>query len=174
MPRKKRIEEQIIAEVKKEELEVEEIRSEINRLSDKLLEKKIDHFSKKDITNAIFGALIIGLTFVFKGLLIDVGMHLPWANVVMIITVTLFILTSEIYYIGYSRVTDKNERPFGQFLMKRLFAMYMIALVISFFLLYLFGFVYLVTSGANFVKLIFVVAMPCAVGAAIPSMLKGE
>jgi len=175
MPRKKKqLEETIIADLKKEEKEVEEIRLEINKLTDKLIEKRLDRFSKKDITNSLFGALIIGLTFVFKGLLIEVGMNLPWSNICMIITVTLFILTTEIYFVGYCRVKDIKTRPFGQFLFKRLFTMYLLALVVSFFLLYLFGFIYLSGSLENFLKLIFVVAMPCAIGAAIPNMLKPD
>jgi len=164
----------IVDDLKKEEKDVEEIKWEINRLTEKLIEKRIERFSKKDITNALFGALTIGLTFVFKGLLIQVGKDLPWANVIMIITMTLFILTTEIYFVGYSRVKDIKARPFSEFLGKRLITMYVIALVVSFFLLYLFGFMYLSESGTDFLKLIFVVAMPCAIGAAIPNMLKAD
>ncbi len=50
--------------------------------------------------------------------------------------------------------------------------MYMIAIVVSFFLLYLFGFKIHAASIDSFMKLVFIVAMPCAVGAAIPNMLR--
>lgn len=169
MPRKRKQPKDI---AEKELEEVEEIKHELELITEKLVEKKLDRFSKKDITNALFGALTVGLTFCFKGLLIEVGMSLPWSNVIMIITMTLFILTTEIYFIGYSHVKDVTNRPFGEFLVKRLFTMYAVALVVSFFLLFLFGFMYLSGSLENFVKLIFVVAMPSAIGAAIPNLLK--
>ncbi|MCB9361969.1 DUF2391 family protein [Candidatus Woesearchaeota archaeon] len=156
------------------EHDVEEIKKDIEFLNERLIDKRLQRFSRKDITNALFGALTVGLTFVFKGLLIEVGMRLPWSNVIMIVTMTLFILTTEIYFVGYRHVKNVKERPFGEFLIKRLIAMYLIAVVVSFFLLYLFGFIYLAGTLENFVKLIFVVAMPCAIGAAIPNLLKPE
>ena len=67
-------------------------------------EKPPEKFGKKDFFYSFFGALVVGLTFMFKGLLIQSGINLAWSNVAMIVIVTLIILTIEIYLIGYSRV----------------------------------------------------------------------
>jgi uncharacterized membrane protein len=166
------LEKEILRELHDEEKELCEIKDNINVLKKKLIEKHVNLFNKKDVINSFFAALLIGMTFAFKGLLIEVGMSLPWENVYMIIAVTLFVLTTEIYYIGYSKVKNKTERPFGEFLFKRLTTMYFIAVTVSFLILYLFGFMYFSDDLGSFLKLVFIVAMPAAVGAAIPGMLK--
>jgi uncharacterized membrane protein len=165
-------EEEILKELHDEEKEIIEIKDNINILKNKLTDKQVKLFGKKDIINSSFSAFLIGLTFAFKGLLIEVGMSLPWKNVFMIIAVTLFLLTTEIYFIGYSRVKNKKERPFGEFLFKRLVTMYIISFLVSFLIMYLFGFMYFSNDIFDFLKLVFIVAMPSAVGAAIPGMLK--
>ena len=169
---RKTIEADILDELKREEEEIVRIKDEVDKLCEKIIEKPIKPFSGKDIVHALFGALVIGLTFVFKGLLIEVGLNLPWQNIVIIIITTLLILTCEIYFIGYSRVKNKKERPVGQFIFKRLVTMYTIAFLVSLLLLSIFGFLTLSGSLGNFFKLVFVIAMPCSVGAAIPNMLK--
>ncbi|MFO7710881.1 MAG: DUF2391 family protein [Candidatus Woesearchaeota archaeon] len=161
-------------ELEKEEEQLFFIKCEVDSLYDKFIDKKIQHFSKRDVINAIYGALVIGLTFVFKGLMVEIGMSLPWFNILMIVFSTLLILSSEIYFVGYSRVKDKKHRPLGQFMAKRLVTMYTISLSVSVFLLLIFGFMLHMGSLENFIKLVFVIAMPCAIGAAIPSMLKSE
>lgn len=171
MEEKNRVEREILEDIRREEHELRKMRVNMDYLRHKLLDEDLDYFSSRDINHAFFGALIIGLTFVFKGLLIEIGMQLPWKNVLLIILATLLILTSEIYYVGYAKVRDKERRPFFQFWIKRLTAMYVIAIVVSFFLLYLFGFMMQSGNPENFMKLVFVVAMPCAIGTAIPSML---
>ena len=115
---------------------------------------------------------MIGSTFLFNGLLIQVGLNVPWENVAIILTSTLFILSAQIYFIGYKRVENKKERPFGQFLMKRLITIYGIALVVSFYLLFIFGFERLIGSFDNMIKLTLVMSMPCSIGAAIGDLLK--
>lgn len=158
--------------IDQEEKEIREITKTISRLEEKLLEKVPSHFRKRDIINSFFGALIVGLAFVFRGLLFDVGLRLSWAHVTLIVVVALILLTAEIYYISYSRVKERKERPFGQFWAKRVITIYGIALVVSFGLLYLYGINLIVGSLENVIKLTFVMSLPCAVGAAIPSLLK--
>jgi uncharacterized membrane protein len=173
------IEEIIIEDLKNEECKLQElqvhidsIKTEVDHLYNKLYVKEPKHFSSRDIVKSFFGALLIGFTFVFKGLLIDISMSLPWFNISLIILSTFILLGIEIYVIGYAKVQNKSERKLGQFIFKRLVTMYVISLFVSSFLLFIFGFVLLSGSPEQFVKLIFVVAMPCAVGSVIPSMLK--
>jgi uncharacterized membrane protein len=173
------IENLIIEDLKKEEFEIQElkkhiesIKMEVDELHSKVCLKEPKHFSSKNIAESFFGALLIGFTFVFKGLLIDVSINLPWSNIIMIIFSTILILAVEIYFIGYRKVQNKKERKLGQFMFKRMLTMYLISLFVSSFLLFIFGFLSLVGTMEQYLKLIFVVAMPCAVGSVIPNMLK--
>ena len=166
----RRIEEEILDEEKR----LNHIEIVVDQVKAKVLEKRPSHFSNRDVINALFGASTIGLTFMFKGLLIEVGVNLSWENIMIIITSTLVFLTMEIYFIGYSRVINKVDRKFGQFYLKRLVTVYGIALSVSFYFLYIFGFMFLpeVDTFSNFMKLVFVLSMPCSIGAAIPNLLK--
>lgn len=154
------------------EQELAEIKRDIKFIKHKSVEKIPEHFSKQDAVNAFFGALFLGLTFLFKGSLISVGVQLTWDNILVIVTSTLFILSTQIYFIGYKRVKNMEERPFGQFLFKRLFTVYGIALTVSFFLLYIFGFLALVGTLENLGKLTLILSMPCSIGAAVGELLK--
>lgn len=154
------------------EQEISEIKREIHKVNNKLVEKVPEHFSKKDAVNAFFGAMFLGLTFLFKGSLISIGLELTWPNILVIVTSTLFILSTQIYFIGYKRVSNPEERPFGQFLFKRLVTIYGIALCVSFYLLYIFGFLTLVGSLPNLVKLTLILSMPCSIGAAVGELLR--
>ena len=154
------------------EIEIDLIRRDVKRIKDELIEKKPEHFSKQDAVRAFFGATIVGLTFVFKGLLVEIGINIPWKNVIMVIASTMFILSTEIYFIGYTHVKNKRERPFGQFYIKRLLSVYTIAITVSFFLCYIFGIIYLVDTLEQFMKIVLLISMPCSIGAAVGNLLK--
>jgi len=156
----------------KEEKEVREIKRNLRILKNKLVERIPYHFSKKDMVNAFFGSLIIGLTFMFKGALVQTGAALSNGRIIFIILLTLTILIAEIYFIGYSRIRHKKQNHFKQFLSKRLFSLYSIALVVSFLLVYTFGVDILAGSFYETMKIVIILAMPCAVGAAIPSLFR--
>ena len=132
-------------------------------------------FSKRDIVDAFFGALFLGVTFSVKGLLIDISLALKSINMIMIPLFTLVILTAEIYYIGYSRVKKKAERRFGQFWMKRIVSFYIIAILTSFLLIYLFGLNNLpaiANNPENITRLVVLISLPCSIGAAITDLIK--
>lgn len=159
-------------EIVKEEKEIEEIKVVLDNLNDKLLEKRPSHFSKRDIINAFFGALIISLTFVMKGALIQTAMNLSIYHIEAIILSTFLILGVEIYFIGYSRVQDKQLRRFGQFMTKRMVTLYVISLSVSFFLVYLLNLNAIMPDIYHTMKLVVVVSMPSSIGAAVPNLLK--
>ena len=160
--------------VKLEEKEIEAIEKSLNKMKKELIEKVPPHFSKRDIINAFFGALIIGLTFIFKGALIETVSAISTKYIIIIIISTLIILSIQIYFIGYSRVKNKKQRPFAQFLVKRLSTLYLIAFIVSFYLVYIFQIEHAVGSFTNALKLVAIVSMPCAIGAALPSLIKND
>ena len=157
------------------DLELRELRKvdyDVEILKRHLVEREIEHFSVRDILNTFFGAFIVGLTFMLKGLLIEIGTSLPWINVFLIVTTTLFILSMQVYFIGYTRVKNKHARKLGQFLVKRVITTYTVSLIVSFFLLYLFGMVRYLITLENVMRLGFILSMPCAIGAAIVNLIK--
>jgi uncharacterized membrane protein len=91
---------------------------------------------------------------------------------IAIVAFTLIILSMQIYYIGYSRVTNRKQRHFGQFWLKRIASLYIIALVVSVFMVYLFDIDSIVRNGYEILKVVIALSMPCAIGAAVPSLLK--
>ncbi len=135
-------------------------------------EEEPDLFSAKDVMRALFGALFLGFGFVFSKLLFEASMNLGWFNVIIIVISTILIISAEIYFIGYERVKDKKRRKFPQFWAKRFFAFYPIGIIVSCYLVAVFGLLNDAGSTENAVKLILAVSMPCSIGAAISDLLK--
>lgn len=165
---------QVLKELLEEKKEIALIEREILQMKERLLDRVPEHFSKRDIINAFFGSLTIGITFILKGGTVRTAVGLDLLHTMLVIASTLAILFIEIYFIGYSRVKNKNQRKFGQFMTKRLFALYGITVLTSFFLVYLLNLNHAesVASFEEVMKIVVVVAFPCAIGAAVPSLLK--
>lgn len=147
------------------------ISKDLSLLRTRMLEKVPGHFSQKDIINAFLGAMFIGLTFVLRTDIVEIALRLDSSRIILIVLSTFLILTAEIYFIGYSRVPNKKSRPFGQFWAKRFVSLYIVTILVSLFLVYIFGINTFVNTGEEVFKIIVLVSMPCAVGAAIPSLL---
>ncbi|MBD3310205.1 DUF2391 family protein [Candidatus Woesearchaeota archaeon] len=160
------------SEIQKEKYELEDIEAEVKSLKVKLLDDEPEHFSKRDILDAFFGALIIGLTFVFKGSLLEIGTLISFRQVLLIILATVVILTAQIYYVGYSKVKNKKKRHFGQFWFKRLLTLYLISLIVSLYLVYIFGISHIIADKASLFRIIIIISMPSALGAAVPSLIR--
>lgn len=150
---------------------IKKIERDVEILKEGLLEKKQERFSRQDVVRAFFGALLIGITFLFSGGLIGVAKTLSWTNVGLIIVFTVLLLVSEIYFIGWSRVRKEKGRNVFEFTLKRLLAFYIISMLVSVFYVYIFGINSLLSDG-DILKLIFMVAMPCSIGAAIGDLLR--
>jgi len=154
---------------------IDEIKKGVDELRERLLIAEPAHFSKRDLVDAFFGALFLGVTFTIKGLLIQVSKALDGLHLFLIIISTLIILTAEIYFIGYSKVKKKSQRRFGQFWLKRIVAFYFVAVITSAFLTYLFGLNLLPDINNDFFsvfRLVVLISLPCAIGAAITDLIK--
>lgn len=161
-------------QLKQEQAEIEHIEKNVDLIREKLLEKTPSHFSKRDIINALFGSLLFGITFILKGATVSTATRLTDIHVMLIIASTLLILSGEIYFIGYSRVKDKSSRKLGQFMAKRLCTLYLISCLVSLYLVYIFNVNTApgVEGLTDVFRVVVLVAMPCAIGAAVPSLLK--
>jgi len=152
---------------------INEIRKDVEALKEGLLEKKPERFSAKDIVRAFIGALFIGVTFVFSGRLFEVVKQIDNFNLWMIILSTIIILIAEIYFVGWSRVKKEKEkgRNVFEFTLKRLLVFYAVSIAVAAFYSYILGYSKIL-SDMEMVRLIFLVAMPCSIGAAIGDLLK--
>lgn len=144
--------------------DVEDIKTHVDKVP--------EHFSEKDILRSFIGSLFLGFSIIFSGSLIAVSRVMPFEHIFTIIFFTLIILIAEIYFIGYSHVENKNHRKFPQFMIKRLLTFYLVAALVSFILMYIFGLIYLVESSEQLIKLIIIISGPCAIGASIGDLLK--
>ncbi len=129
-----------------------------------------EHFSSRDVVRSFFGAAFLGVTFVFSKNLAELVPRLDNLRLLLIVLSTFFILTFEIYYIGYQRVRDP-ERRFFQFWFKRVFTFYFVAVFVSFYLSYIYGLTGIIGTN-NIVRLVVAMTMPCAIGASITDLLK--
>lgn len=154
--------------------EIEEIKKDVKKIETVLLDRTPPHFSAKDIVNAFFGALIIGLTFILKGAVVATAINLTPTHIFAILMSTVLTLIAETYFISWTKVKNKKGRGLAQFLLKRVSALFVVAFVVSTYLVYILGVNNLgliANSPINVMKLIVLVSMPCAVGAAIPGLL---
>lgn len=158
----------------KEKEEIEHIEQKIGDLYDKIYAKKPSHFRKRDIINSFFASFVLGLVFIFKGSLVEISINLKNTHLALIVFATVVMLSLEIYFVGYTRVgtKEREQRKLGQFWAKRFFNLYIIALLVPLILVYLFDLKTLLGGGFNIIKVVIAVSMPCAIGAAIPSLLK--
>jgi len=150
---------------------LKQIASDIKLMKEEIIEKVPSHFSAKHLASAFIGALVIGFSFTLsKGLLVEIANILTLWRIVAIVAFTVLIVSSEIYFIGYSKIKNRVERPFGQFWLKRFVAYYAISYLVAFFLVYIYGLNIL--AGAETTKVILLISMPCAVGASLADLLK--
>lgn len=162
----------IRAELRREEKELAEIHETVKRMKENIVDKTPDYFSIRDIINAFFGSIIIGFTFILKGATKETAIGLSIYHIIAIISFTFIVLASEIYFIGYLRVKEKRVRHFGQFLAKRLVTIYSIAIITTFILIFLFNINSHLGTNENLLKMVFLLSLPCSVGAAIPNLLR--
>ena len=97
---------------------------------------------------------------------------MPSEHIFIIIMFTLLLLSAEIYFIGYARVDNKQNRGFGQFWIKRLVAFSVIAIIVALMLVYIFGLIYLVQSSRMLWNVIILMSAPCAIGASFADLVK--
>jgi uncharacterized membrane protein len=164
--------EQIKRELDVVKFETDLIKNDVERIKDKLIDHTPEHFSRQDFIRASIGALFLGFSVLFSGNLINLATKIPIPHLFIIMLGTLFILTLEIYIIGYSRVIDKDTRKFGQFWIKRILSFYLTALIIAGLLAYTFGLQYVLPSIGSFANLIIILSAPCAIGASLGDLLK--
>lgn len=154
----------------REELDV--ILSDVEHLRLGLIDRLPPRFTVRDVATAFLASIIIVLTFLFKGSVITISQNLTEKDLLLILISTAVLLTLQIYFIGYTRVTNKKERPFYEFWAKRFFSLYIISILVCVFFSYLYGIHRIIPTTQGYIKFVVALTLPGAVGAAIPSLLK--
>ncbi|MEM4336574.1 MAG: DUF2391 family protein [Candidatus Woesearchaeota archaeon] len=152
---------------------IKKIEEDITLIKEQILEKKPERFSAKDIVRSFFGALFIGVTFVFSGRLFEVLKLMDKFQTILVVISTIIILIAEVYFIGWSRVkiTKEPGRNVFEFTFKRVFAAYSVSLVVATFYIYILGYEKILLKH-EILKLIVLIAMPCSIGASVSDLLK--
>jgi len=152
---------------------INKIAEDIEILKERLLEQRPDRFSGKDFARSFFGALFIAATFVFSGKLFDIVKQMQPYQTIIVIVATIIILVAEIYFIGWSRARMSKEagRNVFEFTLKRLVAAYVVSILVAVFYFYVLGFNRSL-FGIEVFNFIFLVAMPCSIGAAVADLLR--
>ena len=145
---------------------------DVHRIKEESIDRVPHHFTMKHAMGAAFGAIVFGLTFVPKGLFIDVTAKLTQQHIWAMIATIVLILSGEIYFIGYQHVKNKSQRHFGQFWSKRIVTYLIIGFAVSLGLIYLYGLNFLVLSPTHLQNLVVALALPCCIGASIADLLE--
>lgn len=157
-----------------EELKDEDdiIKKDIDTIRRELVDKTPEHFSQKDVLRSFMGSLFLAFSVAFSSNILNAARSIPATHLKLVVLFTIIILTAEIFFIGYQRVEDKSRRKFGQFWIKRLLAFYVVALVVSVMLTYIFGLIYLVDSPEHYYRMVLLISGPASIGASISDLLK--
>ena len=103
----------------------------------------------------------------------QVSVELEWVHIAAIIATTLVIVSFEFYFLGYQQhVFHKKERGAFQFVVKRVLTVYLVAIIASLLLTFLYNLNTIVGSYENIFKLIVAVSLPCTMGAALNDLFK--
>ena len=159
-------------EIEELKFEDDKIREDVDKVKRELVDKTPEHFGKRDVLRAFMGSLFFGFSVAFSSNTLNIAKNITGNHLLLVFLFILIILTSEIYFIGYSRVVDKARRRFGQFWLKRIVAFYLIALLVSFMIAYIFGLVYLTDSPSHFYNLVVIISAPASIGASVSDLLK--
>lgn len=158
--------------MKKGDKRLEHVERDVHDLHVALVKKIPTHFSMRHVVRSFFGSFTIALIFAFKGLLFEVGLSLSHPRMLLIIITSLLVLSAEIYFVGWERVKNKKERGFSQFWAKRLCAYYLIGIVVSLLVVWLYGLHDLVATGTDVLRLIVAVSLPASLGASAADLFE--
>lgn len=175
MQKKKKINledlENLICEEKRE---LNNLEHSVFNIKKELLDRTPTKFGFRDIARSFFGALIISFGFVLKGAMVRTAVRMTEVHLFFIIFVSIIILILEVYYFGYRKIKDKHERKIFQFIAKRVPTFYLISLLVSTGIVFIYGVNndILVNEGMDVFKIIIAVSFPASLGAGFSDLLK--
>ena len=132
------------------------------------------HFTKEDFIRAFFGSFIVGLAFVFNGVMITYAIRMNWWNMLAVSALTLGLVTLEIYLLSYRFVFHKRNRPFGEFWAKRFFAITVSSFLSVYLICYAYGINNIVASRLELFKVCLAVFLPAATAGGVMEVLKKQ
>ena len=157
-----------------ERREVKVIDSQVHKIQEELVERTPTKFASKDIARSFFGALVVAFGFVLKGAMVKTAVRMDGGHVIAIIIFSIIALIFEIYYFGYRKIKNKHNRKPFQFIMKRLPTFYLISILVSTGLIFLYGVNNnaLIMNQTDVIRVIVSVSLPASIGAGFSDLLK--
>lgn len=135
------------------------------------MKREPHHFTYTDFGKAMFGSFIIGLTFLFKGSLVDYAVRMNTGHMIAIILLTFILVSVEIYFLSYKFVRNRQQRPFYEFWAKRFFAIMISSFITIYLTMYLYGINYFLTQ-PEMIKVASAIFLPAAIAGAAVEILK--
>ena len=130
------------------------------------------HFLMRDFWHAVIGSFVVGITFLFKGSMINFALKMETVNIVLVMALTFIITTGEIYALSYKFVKHRESRPFYKFWAKRFFAIIISSFIVVYFAIYAYGLNNFLSQYET-LKLSVAILLPAAsVGAAVEMLKK--
>jgi uncharacterized membrane protein len=135
------------------------------------MKREPHHFSLRDFMKAMLGSLIMALTFIFKGSMLDFARNMQFSHMMTVIAATCVVVTIEIYFFSYRFVKNRLERPFSEFWAKRFFTIIISSFVMIWLIIHIYGINEYITPIDEF-KFIIAILMPASVAGAAIEILK--
>jgi uncharacterized membrane protein len=151
--------------------EIDDINYKLTRLTETILDKYPKHFGIRNVIDSLFAALLVGLTFILKGATVRTALNLKLFNVISILIFTLIIILLQVYFVSYSRVRSREERPVVPFIAKRMISIVLVSIFVSLLLIYLLGINNEVGSFDGIMKVTLLLSSITAIGSAIPGLM---
>ncbi|MBU0535445.1 MAG: DUF2391 family protein [Nanoarchaeota archaeon] len=129
------------------------------------------HFTWNDFFKALLGSLVVGITFLFKGAMQTYALSMKYTNIILVITITLVVVSLEVYFLSYRFVVNRKARPFSEFWAKRFFAIVISSFAAIYLLMYVYGINHFLTH-TEILKLSVAIFMPAAIAGAAVEILK--
>ncbi|MGM5484325.1 MAG: DUF2391 family protein [Nanobdellota archaeon] len=160
--------------LEEERKEVGKIGHKVDVLKERFVDKTPNKFSMRDVARSFFGAMVVAFGYVLKGATVSTAVRMSQTHVLTLIFASLFILTLEIHYFGCRKIKNKKQRKPLQFILKRLPTFYLVSLIVSAGLVFIYGINYdaLITGPYDVYKVIIAVSFPASLGAGLSDLLK--
>jgi len=148
--------------------EVTTIHDSKGNILHKVMSPLMVEFHSKDLAQVVVGSTILAIPLVYTQETWDLGMNLPFLNVIGIMLLSIFFISIFVYYNYYHDRLKKHKEHF----FRRVFFTYFLAFFLVAVLLSLIGKTPWTTDILLAIKRVIIVSFPASMSAAITDSLK--
>jgi uncharacterized membrane protein len=148
--------------------EIITVKDSTGRLIHKIIKPVMVEVYPRDITQILLGSALLSLPIAFTEEVWELGISLPWINIILLLITSLSLISFYVYYNFYRRHFKNNFLIF----LKRILITYIISLLISGLILFLIGKFSVGEGLSTTLKRMIILSFPASIGAAITDSLK--